>query len=722
LKILCLDCLKEVVEEISNTEIAYENPSCEEYSFEIVIRKTGSTEMGNLLKEKKEVETEELKKSLVEKDNRIRGLEQTINHIYNSHAWKALPIYYKVRDKIFPVGSKRRRVAKFLWNSLNNLNTQNVRKSLFYIRRYGFSVFLRKATEKIKKGKRVTIGDVDYENAYDAWIKKNEPIEKELDVQRKTKFSYDPTISIIVPTLNTPEQFLRDMIGSVLNQTYSKWELCIADGGSKNNQIKQTLEEYTRQDKRIKVKFLDKNKGIAANSNEALALASGDFVALLDHDDMLPPFALYEVVKTINENRDTDFLYSDEDKISEDSKKRYDAHFKPDWAPDTMNSCNYICHLSVIKKNIVDEIGGFRDGFEGSQDYDLFLRASTTAKCIAHIPKILYHWRSHSTSAADPRVVKIYAMASGKKALSQHLSNNYFKTEVADAFAFYTYRVSYKIKSCPTVSIIIPTKDNILFVKRCLSSILERTNYPNYKILVVDNSSEEIETFKYYEEMKRNAKVSLIAYDRPFNFSAINNYAVSQVISDYILFLNNDTEVINRDWLTSMLEYAQRKEVGAVGAKLYYPDGTIQHAGVILGMGRVAGHCHRFFSKDSFGYFARLKIIQNMSAVTAACMMMRKEIFEEVGGFDESFSHAFNDIDLCMKIRQKGYLIVWTPYAELCHHESKSRGYEDTPEKQQRFGKEIEFFQKKWGDMLAKGDPYYNPNLTLDKEDFSIRI
>jgi len=557
---------------------------------------------------------------------------------------------------------------------------------------------------------------------YYIWIKKHEPKGRMLEFQRDYKFNINPKISIIVPTFNTPRKFLVEMIDSVLMQTYSNWELCIADGGSKESYVKNILEEYVKKDMRMKKILLGENRGIAGNSNAALSLATGDFIALLDHDDLLAPFALFEIVKQINEHPEADFLYSDEDKISEDGKNRSNPHFKPDWSPDTMLSYNYLCHLSVIRKSIVDEVQGFREGYDGSQDYDLFLRVFKIARKIVHVPKILYHWRTHQLSVAQSGQAKIYAIDSGKRAIMDYLSNCDYKASVSDGIVFGTYRVSYEIKGCPKVSIIIPSKDKTGILKACISSILDKTDYPNYQIIIVDNLSEEKDTYEYYRHLKDYCQISIIHYNKPFNYSAINNYAVSQIETDHLLFLNNDTEIINANWITSMLEHAQRREVGAVGAKLYYPNDTIQHAGVIVGLGGVAGHSHKHFSKDASGYFYRPHIIQNLSAVTGACMMMRSEIFAEVDGFDERYSHAFNDIDLCLKIRERGYLIIYTPYAELYHHESLTRGYEGAPEKLKRFQKEIKLFKEKWGHILERVDIYYNPNLTLNREDFSLKI
>jgi glycosyltransferase involved in cell wall biosynthesis len=543
---------------------------------------------------------------------------------------------------------------------------------------------------------------------------------EDIKLNQVKSFIYKPNISIVIPVYNTDEDWLRLAIESVINQVYDNWELCIADGGSTKKHVKEILDEYAKKDSRIKIKFSSENKGIAGNSNEALSLATGEFIGFLDHDDELGSDALFEVVKLLNENRDIDFIYTDEDKISVRGE-RFDPHFKTDWSPDTFRSGNYISHFSVIRKKFIDEVGGFREGYEGSQDYDLFLRVIEKTQRIAHIPKVLYHWRAHESSAAGSPTAKMYAYESGKKALEEHIERIGLIGEVYSHKHFFgNYHIKYKINGSPMVSIIIPTKDKIGVLKRCIDSILSKSSYENYKILLVDNQSIEDKTFSYYDTIKDNSRIDILYYDKSFNYSAINNYAVSHADTDYIIFLNNDTEIITPDWIQTMLEFAQRRDVGAVGALLYLPDNTIQHAGLILGLGGIAGRPYYNLHGTTPGYMGRAKIIQNLSAVTAACLMTKKEIFDKVGGFDEGYRHAFNDVDLCLKIRKEGYLIVYTPYAELYRHESLSSD-DDTLEKQVRFVKEILLFEKKWNDILGKGDPYYNPNLSLRREDFSVK-
>jgi len=596
--------------------------------------------------------------------------------------------------------------------SLNIINLDNITNSINYIKDYGFKAFIKKVKMKLNNVK-----------IYHIWIDNNEPTIKELVAQKTKKFNYEPKISIVVPVWNTPKRFLVDMIESVLSQTYSNWELCIADGASKEKHVKEILDSYAKKDNRIKLKYLTGNKGIAGNLNEALSLATGEYVALLDHDDTLAPFALFEIVKAINENTTTDFIYSDEDKISEDGTKRLDPHFKPDWSPDTLRSCNYITHLSVVKKELLNEVGWFREGYDGSQDYDLILRCIEKASKITHIPKILYHWRMTQNSTAQNPNSKLYAYDAAKKALKDHLDRIGLKGKVSDGLFLGAYKIDYDIDYDYKISIIIPNKDHKEDLERCINSILTKSIYKNYEIIIVENHSKEKETFKYYEYLQNKCEnIVLLKWKNTFNYSAVNNFAAKYAKGDILLFLNNDTEVINENWLEEMIQYAQRKDVGVVGAKLYYPDDTIQHGGVILGIGGMAGHAHRFFSKTSFGYFGKLVLVQNLSAVTGACLMMRKDVFSEVEGFDERYPLAVSDVDICLKARERGYLVVFTPYAELYHYESKSRGFDDTPEKQERLKKEIELFKMKFGYILENGDPYYNPNLTLEKEDFSYAI
>ncbi len=532
-------------------------------------------------------------------------------------------------------------------------------------------------------------------------------------------FARKPLISVIMPTYNTPERWLRCAIDSVLGQLYPYWELCIADDASTEKHVRKVLEEYQEKDERIKVVFRDQSDPISAASNSALNIAMGEWIALLDHDDELSEHALYMVAYEINQYPEAMFIYSDKDKIDKQGK-RYNPCFKPDWNPDLFLSYNYITHLAVYKAKPLKELGGFREGYEGSQDYDLTLRFTKRlpSKCIRHIPHILYHWRS----VADLES-KGYAIETALKAITSHLDNLNIKAQVSLIPNLETmFRVKYTIpKPEPLVSIIIPTRDNPELLMVCLESIWSKTTYTNYEIIIADNQSSDSKTLDYFKTVSKKKKTRIIHYEKPFNYSAINNFAALTAEGEVLCFLNNDTEVIAKEWLTEMVSHALRSEIGAVGAKLLYPDNTIQHAGVLLGLGDVAGHAHRYCHNIYNGYFYRAVLVQNFSAVTAACLVIQKKIYDEVGGFDEeNLTVAYNDVDFCLRVRETGYRNLWTPYALLYHHESKSRGYEDTPEKLSRFRKEVKYMRNHWGKALLS-DPAYNPNLTLKTEDFSLR-
>lgn len=569
---------------------------------------------------------------------------------------------------------------------------------------------------------------------YQFWIMQNEPSQDQLEKMRQEgeHFPFTPKISLTLPIRNTNLKWLHHAIDSVLMQVYGNWELCIVDGGSPNPQVRHTLQEYVDLDQRINVKILPENPGISGIFNQAMGLVTGAYTGFLDHDDELAPFALYEIVKLLNENKNFKFIYSDQDSIGSGGE-RTNPYFKPDWSPDTFLSRNYISHFTVIQQDLVRKVGGFRPGYDGSEDYDLFIRITEMLGDheIAHIPKILYHGRKIPGSAADSIGLKPCATAPGIMALNDAMSRRNINAVVAGGFFHNSYRVKYEIIGNPLVSIIIPTKDKVPVLKTCINSILGKTGYSNFEIVVVDNQSHNPATFDYYKQIERNPRVRILKYDKPFNFSAMNNFAVSHARGDHLVLLNNDTEVISGEWLSAMLEHSQRKGIGAVGAKLLYPDNTLQHAGIIIGLGRireiegnpsVAGHALRHLPASQCGYFGRACSVANVSGVTAACLMMPKDIFNEIGGFDENLAVAFNDVDLCMKIRNRGYRIVYSPYAQLYHHEYVSRGYEDSPEKRARFYGEVRYIRKKWGAIIDRGDPYYSPNLTSDYEDYSIRV
>lgn len=546
--------------------------------------------------------------------------------------------------------------------------------------------------------------------------------QEELEKQRTNIFPQNIKFSILVPLYNTPEQFLREMIQSVLNQSYENWELCMADGSdAEHRSVERICGEYAEKDGRIQYRRLEKNLGISENTNACIEMASGEYIALFDHDDLLHPMALHNVMNAIC-TLNADFIYTDENTFRKKPEDAYCPHYKADFAPDTLRSYNYICHLSVFSKKLLEKVGNkFRPEFDGSQDYDMMLRLTEKAERVVHIPEILYYWRSHDGSVASDVSAKPYTLIAAKRALAEHLQRIGLNGKVYDSRIPSTYRIQYELKESPLVSILIPNKDHIEDLLRCVNSIKALTTYPSWEIIIIENNSTEQETFAFYEELQDDLKVRVVHWEREFNYSAINNFGAQYARGEYLLLLNNDTEVITPDWIEQMLMFCQRKDVGATGAMLYYPDDTIQHAGVIVGLGGVAGHSHKYFKRGEHGYAYRLTLAQNLSAVTAACMMVRRAVWNELDGLDEEFAVAFNDVDFCMRIRKAGYLIVWTPYAELYHYESKSRGLEDTPEKQARFAGEIQRFQSRWAAELAAGDPYYNLNLTLEREDFSIK-
>jgi glycosyltransferase involved in cell wall biosynthesis len=530
-------------------------------------------------------------------------------------------------------------------------------------------------------------------------------------------FLYKPLISVIIPVYNVDPQWLQLAIDSVKNQLYEKWEICIADDFSTNQETIKYLKSI--KESKIKIKFLQKNVNISQSSNEALKLAKGDYVALLDHDDELTRDALYEVVKAINETQ-ADLIYSDEDKV--DMQAKYNSpHFKPDYSPDQLLSQNYICHLAVYKTTIIKQIGGFRKGFEGSQDYDLVLRFVEKTDKIYHIPKVLYHWRMLPESTASEFNSKSYANEAGRKAVEEALQRRNIKGQALLGEVPGIYQVKREIIGDPLVSIIIPFKDKTELLKCCLDSILKKSSYKNFEVIGISNNSVDPQTAITIQEYEKlDQRIKFYENNNPFNYSQLNNYGVSIAKGSHLILLNNDIEIITPDWIERLLEHSQREEVGVVGAKLYYPNDTLQHGGVIIGISGLAGHSHKYFKRSDFGYFSRLFIIQNLSALTGACLMVKKSIYQEVNGLNEKeLKIAFNDVDFCLRVREKGYLNVFTPFCEAYHHESVSRGFENTPEKVERFNSEVTYMQNRHREILKRGDPYYNPNLTLNKEDFS---
>lgn len=554
---------------------------------------------------------------------------------------------------------------------------------------------------------------------YDLWINKNENYDLNLVRKNIDNFHNKPLISVVIPVYNVELQYLKEAIQSVKSQYYDNWEICLVDDNSSKIETRSYINSL--DDKKIHKKLLETNVGIAQASNIGINIANGDYIAFLDHDDTISPFALYEVVKVINEKKKLHFIYSDEDKLSVDGKNRFSPLFKPDWSEETLFSTMYPAHLRVFSQEILKQVGAHKDGYDGSQDYDLVLRVeeNINKEEIAHIPKILYHWRTIPGSTAADYDVKPYARNSSKNALESAIKRRGLDAKIIDGLAPHLFRLKYNIKENPLVSIIIPVKDNVGYIKKCIESIENNTDYKNYEIIIIDNNSENTETIKYFQEIHK--KYSVISYSGEFNYSAINNSATKYAKGEHLLFLNSDTEVISPDWLSSMIEYSQQKEIGAVGAKLLFSDNLVQHAGVVLGIKGIAGHSHRFLPGDSAGYMDRLRSIHNVSAVTGACLMIKKSLFDKVGKFNEDLTVAFNDIDLCLKLLSLGYRNVVTPYALLYHHESKTRGVDDTEDKIIRYKRECDYMENTWGQLLLN-DPYYSPNLTLDKEDFSIRV
>lgn len=597
-----------------------------------------------------------------------------------------------------------------------------IRLGWVYLRRYGLKRFSQKFFEKVK----TTIGLVgrDYVfnfNDYQRWIAANEPTAAELATQKKSalEFSFRPKISLVVPLWRTSPNFFTQMVESVRRQTYDNWELCLA--AAEVGAIKERLENYSRLDERIKVRYLPKNIGIAGNSNEAIGLATGDYVGLLDHDDTLAPFALFEIVEELNRVK-SDIIYSDEDKINLVGNVRLHPHFKPNWNPDLLRSYNYITHFFVIKRQLLDKIGGFRAGFEGSQDHDLFFRATESSKQISHIPKVLYHWRQHPESTSDSTTVKSTAMTSTAKAVQEHLRRIGRSATVEAGPFFGATRVRYQILGNPLVSIIIPNQDQVELLHHCLESIKQLTTYQNYEVIVVENNSQQQATFDLYKQYQSWDKFKLLKWSKPFNYSAINNLAATAAKGEYLLFLNNDTAVISPDWLDELIGQCQWPENGAVGAKLYYDDGSIQHAGVVIGLGGTAGHIGRLFKHDAHGYFGWFELVRDLSAVTGACLMVKASQFKNIGGFDESYSVSFNDVDLCLRLIAHSQLVVWTPAAELYHYESKTRGTDNTTKKRERLENEEQLFASRHRTLLDSGDPNYSPNFSLRRSDFSVKI
>ncbi|MDY5776161.1 MAG: glycosyltransferase family 2 protein [Lachnospiraceae bacterium] len=606
-------------------------------------------------------------------------------------------------------------------------------KGLRYLKHYGPKAFWAKVQDRMEPD----------EIPYGEWYEKHRAEETQLQKQRKTceKWENPEIISIVVPCYRTPEKYLTEMLESVRNQSYPYWELCLADA-TDGSQVKELVEDYVQQwqESRIVYHHLEENLGIAENTNAGLALAKGSWVTFMDHDDLLASDALYELASAIRKDGNLEILYTDEDKVEEHSGKikHIMAHFKPDFSPDLLRSNNYITHLFCVKKEIIDKVGGFRKEFDGAQDYDFILRCTETAKKVGHVPRVLYHWRVHSSSTADNPMSKRYAYDAGQRAIEEQLKRRGIEGKVSQLKHFGFYKVEYALTDQPLVSILIPNKDEPETLRRCIESI-QKTNYVNYEVIVIENNSSKEETFQYYEELCQTPyqkgtmclscegrlpggqRIKVVTWEGSFNYSAINNFGASYGEGEYFVLLNNDIEIITGDWLEQLLGNCLRPEVGIVGTRLYYPDHTYQHAGIVVGIDGIAANMFPGMKKEREGYLHKAALQLNYSAVTAAFLMIKRTAFEEAGGFEEGLAVAFNDVDLCLRVRKKGYLVVYDPFVEAYHYESKSRGKEDTKEKVRRFEGEIEFFRSRWIDLLKTGDPYYNPNLSLKKTNYALK-
>lgn len=646
------------------------------------------------LYEKELKRNEELTEYIVDLEAENADLTYKLDKIRKSKLWKS----------IYPI--------RLAFSHLKNLCIR--------IKRYGN---LKNLLKKIQ-AKRIERA------AYKSYGTLSMPDEETRKKQRETVFPENICFSILVPLYNTPNNFLIEMINSVKSQTYENWELCLADGSdAQHGEVGDICRGYAEADKRIKYKKLEENLGISGNTNKCLEMASGEYIGLFDHDDILHPCALYEYARVINE-QDADYIYCDETTFKGDSiDNMITLHFKPDFAIDNLRANNYICHFSVFSKELIDHTGLFRSEFDGSQDHDLILRLTHNAKKIVHVPKILYYWRSHAGSVASDINAKSYAIDAAKGAVAAHLKQcgfEGFKIESSRAFET-IFRIRYKLLDKPLISILIPNKDHVPDLRRCIDSITTRSSYENYEIIVIENNSTETGTFEYYETLKKHPSIDVVKYDGEFNYSRINNFGEKSARGEYLVLLNNDTEVITRTWLEELLMYAQRPDVGAVGCMLYYEDYSIQHAGIVLGLGahRSAGHSHYGMNKENLGYMGRLCYAQDVSAVTGACLMTARADYEAVGGLNEDLAVALNDVDFCLKLRHRGLLNVFTPFAELFHYESRSRGTDVTDAAEaknaERYNKECELFKSIWKEDLEKGDPYFNPNFSLDYSNFVLR-
>lgn len=622
-----------------------------------------------------------------------------------------------------------------------------IKKGIRYLKHYGPKAFWNRLLDKMEPE------DVPY----GPWFERYKASEEELLQQEKQgkKFAYQPLISVVVPCYQTPEKYLLEMMDSVRAQSYQHWQLCLVDA-TPSDEVEKVVQTYceSHPETYICYSHLEKNLGIAGNTNAGLEQTEGEWIGFLDHDDLLAPDALYEMAALMNRESAVEAIYSDEDQVEETRHglKHMKPHFKPDFSPDLLRSNNYITHFFCVKRSVLKQAGGFREAFDGAQDYDFILRCTELAQKTGHVPKVLYHWRVHSNSTADNPMSKTYAYEAGQRALEEHLARVGQIGEVSRLPHFGFYRVRYGVAGTPLVSILIPNKDQSETLRRCIASI-QNSSYQNYEIIIIENNSTEPETFAYYKEIcndlvTQNSQagaeksdfsgaaksgiygqgtlhggqtVKVVVWDSGFNYSAINNYGASYANGEYFILLNNDIEIITRDWIEEMLGNCQRQEVGIVGARLYYPDNTIQHAGIVVGIDGIAANMFPELRRGQEGYFHKAALQLNYSAVTAACMMVSRKVYDQVHGMEEKLAVAFNDLDFCLRVRQEGYLVVYNPFVEAYHYESKSRGKEDTKEKVRRFGEEIEFIRTRWIDLLKSGDPYYNPNFSLKKCNYALK-
>jgi Predicted glycosyltransferases len=586
---------------------------------------------------------------------------------------------------------------------------------------------LRNNVLKFMRGQTIRNYFVDTFLGYNHWFHETCPSNEELEKQRTYPFpASSPKFSIVIPLYETPKKYLRELLDSLLKQTYANFEVCFADGSPEGTKLENTIKQHVKEDSRFKYQFIGSNKGISENTNVAVKMATGDFIVLCDHDDLLTPNALFEFAKAIINNPECDTIYSDEDKINGRGTILFEPHFKPDFNIDMLTSVNYICHLFGVRKSLVDQYGAFDSQFDGSQDYDFIFRMTEHSRKVIHVAKILYHWRTHVDSTSGNPESKLYAFKAGARAIMAHYARIYPSMQIEKVergVSLGIYHTCFKFEQQPLVSIIIPNKDHTEDLDVAIRSIITRNTWKNLEFVIVENNSVDVKTTEYYKKITEEfSQVHVVYYKDSFNFSKICNFGAKEAHGNYLLFMNNDVELMNPDSISEMMGYAQRKDVGIVGCRLLYQDNTIQHAGVVIGVGGIADHVFRGHLSANDTYFNLAMTAQDYSAVTAAVMMVRKDVFEEAGEFDENFAVAFNDIDFCLKVRTLDKLVVYNPYASFHHYESKSRGAEDTYEKQLRFVSEIKLFLTKWKDFIIAGDPYYNPNLTVHDGDFSTRI